>query len=83
MGVMLQAFFWDCQRVDDKGFQWWSHVSEQVPSLAKVGFTPLWLPLVHKAAKLGGPSMGYDFTNRDGRAQFYAPPGSYAVYAVK
>jgi alpha-amylase len=35
-------------------------VCEQVPSLAKVGFTSLWLPPVHKAANLGGTSMGYD-----------------------
>ena len=31
-----------------------------VPSLADVGFTSLWLPPVHKAANLNGPSMGYD-----------------------
>ena len=60
MGVMLQAFFWDCPRVDNKEFQWWNYVCEQVPSLAKVGFTSLWLPPVHKAANLVGPSMGYD-----------------------
>ena len=60
MGVMLQTFFWDCPRVDGKKFQWWNYVREQVPSLAKVGFTSLWLPPVHKAANLSGPSMGYD-----------------------
>ena len=83
MGVMLQAFFWDCPRADNKEFQWWSHISEQVPSLAKVGFTSLWFPPVHKAANLGGPSMGYDPTDRDGLAQFYAPPSGYVIYAVK
>src|SRR6266508_1181160 len=60
MGVMLQAFFWDCPREEDKQFQWWNYVCEQVPSLARVGFTSLWLPPVHKGANLGGPSMGYD-----------------------
>ena len=60
MGVMLQTFFWDCPRVDHKEFQWWNTVREQVPALAKVGFTSLWLPPVHKAANLAGPSMGYD-----------------------
>ena len=60
MGVMLQTFFWDCPRVDGKEFQWWNYVREQIPALAKVGFTSLWLPPVHKAANLGGPSMGYD-----------------------
>ncbi len=60
MGVMLQAFYWDCPREDGKEFQWWSTVRTQVPSLAKTGFTALWLPPVHKAANLAGPSMGYD-----------------------
>ena len=60
MGVMMQAFFWDCPRVDNREFQWWNYVCGQVPSLAKVGFTSLWLPPVHKAANLNGPSMGYD-----------------------
>ncbi|HSB01050.1 MAG TPA: hypothetical protein VLE49_10400, partial [Anaerolineales bacterium] len=60
MGVMLQAFFWDCPRADGKEFQWWNYICEQVPSLAKAGFTSLWLPPIHKAANLFGPSMGYD-----------------------
>jgi alpha-amylase len=60
MGVMLQAFYWDCPREDGKEYQWWNAVRAQVPSLARVGFTALWLPPVHKAANLGGPSMGYD-----------------------
>ena len=60
MGVMLQTFHWDCPREDKREFQWWKYINEQIPSLAKVGFTPLWLPPIHKAANLGGPSMGYD-----------------------
>ena len=60
MGVMMQTFFWDCPRVDNREFQWWKTIREQVPALANVGFTSLWLPPVHKAANLGGPSMGYD-----------------------
>ena len=60
MGVMLQAFYWDCPRTEKKEFKWWKHVSKQIPTLAEVGFTSLWLPPVHKAANLGGPSMGYD-----------------------
>ena len=60
MGVMLQAFYWDCPRIEKKEFKWWKHVSKQIPALAEVGFTSLWLPPVHKAANLGGFSMGYD-----------------------
>ncbi len=47
MGVMLQAFYWDCPREENKEFIWWDYVCQQVPSLAKVGFTALWLPPVH------------------------------------
>ncbi len=60
MGVIMQAFHWDCPREDKKEFQWWNFINEKIPSLAKVGFTSLWLPPVHKAANLFGPSMGYD-----------------------
>jgi alpha-amylase len=60
MGVVLQAFYWDCPRIEKKAFKWWQHVEKQVPLLADVGFTSLWLPPVHKAANLGGYSMGYD-----------------------
>lgn len=60
MGVMLQAFHWDCPREDKKEFQWWNYINEKVPALAKVGFTSLWLPPIHKAVNLFGPSMGYD-----------------------
>jgi alpha-amylase len=60
MGVMMQAFYWDCPREDKKEFKWWNYVNEKIPSLAKAGFTSLWLPPVHKAANLLGPSMGYD-----------------------
>lgn len=60
MGVMLQAFYWDCPRLEKKEFKWWNYVAKQIPALAQVGFTSLWLPPVHKAANLGGFSMGYD-----------------------
>lgn len=60
MGVMMQTFYWDCPRVDGREFQWWNTIREQVPALAKAGFTSLWLPPAHKAANLAGPSMGYD-----------------------
>ena len=60
MGVMMQTFHWDCPKEDKKEFQWWNYIHSQIPQLAKVGFTSLWLPPIHKAANLSGPSMGYD-----------------------
>lgn len=60
MGVMLQAFHWDCPREDGKEFEWWNHVRAQLPALARTGFTSVWLPPAHKAANLFGPTMGYD-----------------------
>jgi alpha-amylase len=60
MGVMLQAFYWDCPRAEKKEFKWWKHVARTNPGAGEVGFTSLWLPPVHKAANLGGFSMGYD-----------------------
>ena len=60
MGVLMQAFHWDCPRVDGREFCWWKFVREKVPSLRQTGCTSLWLPPAHKAADLDGPSMGYD-----------------------
>jgi alpha-amylase len=60
MGVMMQTFYWDCPREDRKEFAWWKYINEKIPALAKAGFTSLWLPPVHKAANIFGPSMGYD-----------------------
>ncbi|MDZ7263456.1 MAG: alpha-amylase family glycosyl hydrolase [candidate division KSB1 bacterium] len=60
MAVMLQAFYWDCPREDHQEYQWWKYVTQKIPALARSGFNSLWLPPVHKAANIGGPSMGYD-----------------------
>jgi alpha-amylase len=60
MGVLMQAFYWDCPREEAREFGWWPHVQEQVAALAAAGFSALWLPPVHKAASIEGPSMGYD-----------------------
>jgi alpha-amylase len=60
MGVMLQTFYWDCPRADNLEYKWWNQIRSKLPELARVGFTSLWLPPAHKAANLGGPSMGYD-----------------------
>ena len=58
MGVMMQAFYWDCPAIEGKPFQWWKHVESEVPRLAAAGFTALWLPPANKAAS--DISMGYD-----------------------
>src|SRR6185436_14566442 len=60
MGVMMQAFYWDCPAIEQRDGQWWPWVTQQVPRLAQTGFTALWLPPACKAANIGGPSMGYD-----------------------
>ena len=56
MGVLMQAFHWDCPRVDSREFAWWTFVREPVPSLARASLISLWLPPVHKAANISGPS---------------------------
>ncbi len=60
MGVIMQAFYWDCPKQEEKEYQWWNHVRDEIPSLQSAGFTALWLPPANKAANLNGPSMGYD-----------------------
>src|SRR5438045_4017484 len=60
MGVLMQAFYWDCPRLDSQEYNWWNFVRVRLAPLAQTGFSALWLPPVHKAANLGGPSMGYD-----------------------
>lgn len=65
MGVLLQAFY---QRKDkgvpspgegDQIDWWWDHLAKQANSLAKAGFTAIWLPPVTKGAS-GISSIGYD-----------------------
>src|ERR1051325_2755242 len=60
MGVLMQAFYWDCPKLENKEMGWWPFLQEQIKSLQSVGFTALWLPPACKAANLNGPSMGYD-----------------------
>jgi len=60
MGVLMQAFYWDCPRVDGQEFTWWNHVESKLDGLKKAGITALWLPPAGKAANIGGMSMGYD-----------------------
>lgn len=65
MGVLLQAFY---QRhnngvpspgTGDDGDWWWDHLAKQAQSLAKAGFSAIWLPPVNKGAN-GVKSIGYD-----------------------
>ena len=60
MGVLMQAFYWDCPKVDGQEFAWWNFVATKLDELRKAGFTSLWLPPASKAANNGGMSMGYD-----------------------
>ena len=56
----MQAFYWDCPKLEAKEFEWWNHLNEKITSLSETGFTALWLPPACKAANMGGMSMGYD-----------------------
>jgi alpha-amylase len=58
MSVIMQAFYWNAPRHEEKEFAWWNYIREQVPHLHDVGFTSLWLPPVSKGC--GTASMGYD-----------------------
>lgn len=60
MDVIMQAFYWDCPRLEGKEYRWWEEVETKVPLLSATGFTALWLPPACKGANIGGPSMGYD-----------------------
>jgi len=60
MGVLFQAFYWNCPDAEHQDGTWWNFVSGKIPELQQAGFTALWLPPACKAANLGGPSMGYD-----------------------
>ncbi len=58
MGVLMQAFYWDCPRLSNSQFSWWNTVRHEIPFLGSAGFTALWLPPACKAKDV--ISMGYD-----------------------
>ena len=58
MGVLMQAFYWDCPKEENIEYNWWNYVKSKISALKDAGFTALWLPPVSKAAN--NPSMGYD-----------------------
>ena len=58
MGVLLQAFYWNCPLLEGCEGRWLRTIKTYLPSLAADGFTALWLPPASKAAEWN--SMGYD-----------------------
>src|SRR5215467_770578 len=58
MGVLLQAFYWNCPALEACEGKWLSTIQPQLSGLANDGFTALWLPPSSKAAEWN--SMGYD-----------------------
>ncbi len=61
MGVLLQAFYWNCPSAENQQWQWWNFLASKMPAIQQAGFTAMWLPPASKAADLfGAPSMGYD-----------------------
>jgi alpha-amylase len=58
MGVLLQAFYWDCPVLEGCEGRWLRTIAPQLSGLSADGFTALWLPPVSKAAEWN--SMGYD-----------------------
>lgn len=60
MGVLLQAFYWNCPQAENQQETWWKYLQGKLPAIQAAGFTAMWLPPASKAANLGGYSMGYD-----------------------
>lgn len=76
MGVLMQAFYWDCPKVDGHEYAWWNFIATKLDELKQAGFTALWLPPAGKAANIGGVSMGYDVYD-------YYDLGEYPQKAVR
>jgi hypothetical protein len=58
MGVLMQAFYWDCPKVTNQQFNWWNFVINEIPRLKTAGITAIWLPPACKAKDV--MSMGYN-----------------------
>lgn len=58
MAVMMQAFYWDAPKLENKVGEWWNHLATQIEDLHAAGIDALWLPPVNKAASQD--SVGYD-----------------------
>ncbi|KAF9468078.1 glycoside hydrolase family 13 protein [Collybia nuda] len=53
--LMLQFFTWESRH---DTLSWWQHLEAEIPALAQLGFTQIWLPPPNKAAEMDG--RGYD-----------------------
>ncbi|KIY65864.1 glycoside hydrolase family 13 protein [Cylindrobasidium torrendii FP15055 ss-10] len=53
--LMLQFFTWEALHPE---LSWWGHFDEEIPRLAELGITHVWLPPPNKAAATDG--RGYD-----------------------
>ncbi|KAJ7364056.1 glycoside hydrolase family 13 protein [Mycena albidolilacea] len=53
--LMLQFFTWDTLHSE---LSWWKHLEHEIPKLAEMGFTQVWLPPPNKGAEPKG--RGYD-----------------------
>ncbi|KAJ7475864.1 glycoside hydrolase family 13 protein [Mycena latifolia] len=53
--LMLQFFTWDAKH---NNMSWWKHLESEIPKLAEMGFTQVWLPPPNKGQNQNG--RGYD-----------------------
>ncbi|KAJ7274379.1 alpha amylase [Mycena haematopus] len=53
--LMVQFFTWDTLNNE---MSWWKHLESEIPQLAKMGFTQVWIPPPNKGAHTQG--RGYD-----------------------
>ena len=44
MGVLFQAFYWNCPQEESQDGTWWNYLGTKIPELEQAGFTALWLP---------------------------------------
>ena len=59
MNFILQAFYWDCFKIEKKVGAWWKYLKGMVPEMKQFGINTLYLPPPFKGGD-GIRSMGYD-----------------------
>ncbi|KAI0671713.1 alpha amylase [Trametes maxima] len=64
--LMFQFFTWDCNHPQ---LSWWKHFESEVPNLAQLGVTQVWLPPPNKAMRKQG--QGYDAYDLWDLGEFY------------